>query len=101
MAAGVWILAPWINEMTVEQPAFPTTMRFFGALVIPIGLVMIAAGVFRAVGSARGEVLFNKLLRPAMRLLGALVALAVGYSTIGVAGAILALRVRSRSSVSR
>ncbi|OVE84033.1 succinoglycan biosynthesis protein exop [Natronolimnobius baerhuensis] len=89
MAAGVWILAPWINEMTVEQPAFPTTMRFFGALVIPIGLVMIAAGVFRAVGSARGEVLFNKLLRPAMRLLGALVALAVGYSTIGVAGAIL------------
>lgn len=89
IAAGAWVLAPWMNEVTVEHPSFPMGMRLFGALVLLLGLVMIYAAIFRAVGSARGEVLFNKLLRPAARLVGALAALALGYSVVGVAGAIV------------
>ncbi len=88
MATGMLVLAPWINDVTVGDPAFPSAMRRFGVLVVLIGLVMIYAGTFRAVGSARGEVLFNKLLRPAMRLVGAVSALVAGYSVVGVAGAI-------------
>jgi O-antigen/teichoic acid export membrane protein len=87
LAAGVWVLAPWLNDVTVQQPAFPATMRLFGAFVLLLGLVMVYAGVFRANGSARGEVLFNKLLRPGVRLVGALAALALGYSVVGIAGA--------------
>jgi O-antigen/teichoic acid export membrane protein len=90
LAAGVWTLAPWMDEATVGTSTFPTTMRLFGLLVLLFGLVMVYSAVFRAVGSARGEVLFNKLLRPATRLVGALVAVALGYSVVGVAGAVVA-----------
>ncbi|WP_232701177.1 lipopolysaccharide biosynthesis protein [Halobacterium wangiae] len=87
IAAGVWVLAPWINDVTVQQPSFPAAMRLFGALVLLLGLVMLYAATFRAAGSARGEVLFNKLLRPGVRLVGAIAALALGYSVVGIAGA--------------
>ena len=89
IAIGVWLAAPTINALTVTHPQFPTTMGLFGLLVGLVGLVMISAAVFRAVGSARGEVLFNKILRPAVRLGGAFLALALGYSVVGVAGAIV------------
>ncbi|QAU14419.1 lipopolysaccharide biosynthesis protein [Halorubrum sp. BOL3-1] len=89
-AVGVWVVAPAINARTVTEPAFTGTMRAFGALVGLLGVVMVSSAFFRAVGSARGEVLFNKLLRPGVRLVGALGALALGYSAVGVAGAIVA-----------
>ncbi len=89
MAAGIWYVAPWINERTVADPTFTPTLRLFGPLIGLLGLVSIAAAVFRAIGSARGEVLFNKLLRPGVRLVGAVIALVLGYSVVGVAGAIV------------
>jgi len=64
-------------------------MRAFGFLVGLLGVVMVASAIFRAVGSARGEIAFNKLLRPGVRLVGALTALALGYSVVGVAGGIV------------
>jgi O-antigen/teichoic acid export membrane protein len=88
-AVCLWLLAPAINAATLDQPLFPPTMRLFGFLVGLIGLLIVTAGIFRATGSARGEVLFNKLLRPAARLAGASIALALGYSVVGVAGAIV------------
>lgn len=88
-ALAIWFLAPLINELTVQESSFPPTMRLFGLLVGLIGVVMVVAAVFRAIGSARGEVLFNKLLRPLARLGGAVIALGLGYSVIGVAGAIV------------
>ncbi|WP_115863411.1 lipopolysaccharide biosynthesis protein [Halorussus litoreus] len=93
VVAGAWTLAPWIDAATVDDPAFSTAMGLFGTLVPLLGLVMVCAAVFRAVGSARGEVIFNKLLRPAVRLVGAGAAVALGYSVVGVAGAILACTV--------
>ena len=89
IAAGIWVAAPRINALTVEAPAFPPTMRAFGFLVGSLGVVMVASAIFRAVGSARGEIAFNKLLRPGVRLVGALTALALGYSVVGVAGGIV------------
>ena len=90
IAVGLWLAAPGIDARTVTEPAFAGTMRAFGGLVGLLGVVMVASAIFRAVGSARGEVLFNKLLRPGVRLVGALAALALGYSVVGVAGAIVA-----------
>lgn len=87
ITAGVWLAAPRLNAATVDHPSFPAAMRLLGAVVVLVGLVMVYAATFRADGSARGEVLFNKLLRPAVRLVGALTALALGYSVVGVAGA--------------
>ncbi|WP_248515300.1 lipopolysaccharide biosynthesis protein [Salinarchaeum laminariae] len=90
IAGGIWLLAPTIDAATVDNSAFTPALRIFAVLVVLIGLVMILSAIFRAVGSARGEVLFNKLLRPAARLLGALAALALGYSVVGIAGAMVA-----------
>ena len=90
MAAAIWVLAPWIDTQTVQNPVFVRTMRVFGALVGLLGLVRIAASILRAMGSARGEVLFDKLLRPGARFLGAVVALSLGYSVEGIAGGIVA-----------
>ena len=88
-AAAIWLAAPQIDALTVGNPAFPPTMRAFGFLVGLLGVVMVASAVFRAVGSARGEIAFNKLLRPGARLVGAVAALALGYSVVGVAGGIV------------
>lgn len=88
-AITLWLLAPGLNDLTLTEESFPPTMRRFGLLVGLMGIVMIIAAIFRAIGSARGEVLFNKLLRPAVRLVAASVALSVGYSVVGVAGALV------------
>ena len=90
IAAGVWLAAPRINDLTVNEPTFPGAMRAFGFLVGLLGVVMVASAVFRAVGSARGEIAFNKLLRPGVRLVAAVTALAAGYSIGGVAVGIVA-----------
>lgn len=84
-AAGVYLAAPSIDAVTVETPAFVPTLRLFGLTVGLTGIVMIVAAVFRALGSARGEVVFNKLLRPAARLLGGAGAIALGTGVVGVA----------------
>lgn len=89
LAASVWRLAPRINAVTVEHPSFVPTMRGFGVLVLLLGVIIVVSANFRAVGSARGEVVFNKLLRPGVRLGCATAALALGYSVVGVAGAIV------------
>ncbi len=89
MAIGLWVTAPWIDAQTLETESFVTTVRVFGLLVVLLGLVTIASAILRAVGSARGEVLFNKLLRPTARLIGATTALWLGYSVVGIAGALV------------
>ncbi|MFB6133810.1 MAG: lipopolysaccharide biosynthesis protein [Halanaeroarchaeum sp.] len=89
IAAAIWLSAPQIDALTIRQPAFVPTMRLFGILVGLLGLVRVSASVLRAVGSARGEVLFDKLLRPAVRFAGALLALWLGYSVVGIAALVV------------
>nr|WP_188423254.1 lipopolysaccharide biosynthesis protein [Haloferax sulfurifontis] len=87
LASGLVLTSGWLNDATVSHPAFPPTIHLFAALVVLVGLVRIHAGVLRAVQSARGEVLFNRVLRPAVKLVGAVAAMALGYSLVGVAAA--------------
>lgn len=89
IATAIWLAAPSINDLTVREPAFVWTMRAFGTLVVFLGLIRIAASILRAVGSARGEVLFDKLLRPGVRFVGAVTALWLGYSVVGIAAGIV------------
>jgi O-antigen/teichoic acid export membrane protein len=87
LAGGLVFASGWLDAVTVGNAAFPPTIRLFAVLVVLVGVVRIHAGVLRAMRSARGEVLFNRVLRPAVRLVGAVGALALGYSVVGVAGA--------------
>ncbi len=82
--------ASWINAMTLRHPAFPPTLGLFGVLVGLAGLVRIHGSLLRAVGSARGEVAFNRILHPVGRFVGAAGALVLGVSVVGVAGGMVA-----------
>jgi O-antigen/teichoic acid export membrane protein len=78
------------TSSSVSNPLFPPTMRLFGLVIVFAGVVKVHAAVLRSIGSARGEVTFNRLLRPAVRLASAVGAVALGYSVVGVAGALVA-----------
>jgi O-antigen/teichoic acid export membrane protein len=86
IAAAIFVAAPAIDRRSVSDPAFVPVLRALAALVLLVGVVKIHAALLRAVGSARGTVLFNRVLRPAVRLVAAAAALALGYSVLGVVG---------------
>lgn len=87
LAGGLVLVSEWLNSVTVSHPDFPPTIQLFAVLILLVGVVRIHAGVLRAVQSAHGEVLFNRVFRPMVKLVGALGALALGHSIVGVAGA--------------
>jgi O-antigen/teichoic acid export membrane protein len=78
-----------ISALTISEPHFPPTLRLFGAVVVLVGIVKTYAAVLRAVGNAKREFVFNRLLRPATRLASAVGAVVLGYSVVGVAGALV------------
>ena len=86
IGGGLLLTSGWLNDATVSHPDFPPTIQLFAALVVLVGVVRIHAGVLRAVQSARGEVLFNRVLRPVVKLVVAVGATVLGYSVVGVAG---------------
>ncbi|MFB6138256.1 MAG: oligosaccharide flippase family protein [Halobacteriaceae archaeon] len=88
LGAGLFLAAGWIDAHTLEHPLLPPTLRMFAVLVVVTGLVRVHAAVLRAVGSANGSVLFNQVLYPGARLAAVGVALALGYTVVGVVGAI-------------
>jgi O-antigen/teichoic acid export membrane protein len=90
IALGFVLVADPVDAATVTDPSFRPALVRFGAVVLAVGLVKTHAGLLRSVGSARGEVLFNRLLRPAVRLVAAAGAASLGYSVVGVAGALAA-----------
>jgi O-antigen/teichoic acid export membrane protein len=87
IAVGFVVVGGRVNAATLADPAFPPALGRFGVVVLAVGLVKTHAGLLRSVGSARGSVLFNRVLRPAVRLVAAGAAASLGYSAVGVAGA--------------
>jgi len=90
IAAGFLLVADPVDAATVTEPSFRPALVRFGAVVLAVGFVKVHAGLLRSVGSARGEVVFNRVLRPAARLVAAAGAASLGYSVVGVAGALAA-----------
>lgn len=89
LAGATVVWADAINDLTINQPVFPTTLRLFGALLVASAFVRMHAASLKAAKSARGEVLLNRICYPTSRLFGALVAVGLGYSVVGVIGAIV------------
>lgn len=88
LAVALVAAADRLNALTVSHPLFPPAMAAVGAVVALTGIVRTHASLLRAVGSARGEVVFTRVLLPAVRLVTALVAVGLGYSVVGVVGAL-------------
>lgn len=88
LAVALVATADRLNTLTVAHPLFPPTVAAVGAVVALTGIVRTHASLLRAVGSARGEVAFTRVLLPAVRLVTTLLAVGLGYSVVGVVGAL-------------
>jgi O-antigen/teichoic acid export membrane protein len=89
IGAGLVLAADWIDAVTIAEPSFPPTLRLLAAVIVLAGVINVHVGLLRSVGSVRGAVLLNFVVRPGVRLLAVLAALALGYSVVGVAGALV------------
>lgn len=89
LGAIVFLVADPINEATIDHPEFPRALGLFAILLVALAFVRMHASALKAAKSANGEVLLNRVLRPAVRLAAALAATALGYSVVGVVGALV------------
>jgi O-antigen/teichoic acid export membrane protein len=88
IAALLFVFSPQINAATVEHPQFPAVMRLFAVLLVASAFLKLHSSWLKAAMAANGEVLLSKVLRPGVRLCAALAAVTLGYSVVGVVGAL-------------
>jgi O-antigen/teichoic acid export membrane protein len=89
IAAVIVLAADWINAVTIDRPSFPLVLSLFAALLVFTGFLRLQTATLKAVKSANGEALLNRVLRPGVRLVGAAAAMALGYSVVGTVGALV------------
>ena len=90
LAVALFVGADVINDVTVGHPAFPPSMRLFAALLVASAFLKLHASWLKGARAANGEVLLTKVFRPAVRVVTAAAALALGYSVVGVVGSLVA-----------
>ena len=89
IAAPIVVAAGSINDATIEHPEFPAVLGLFAVLLVLLAVVRMHAAALKAAQSANGEVLLNRILRPAARLVAATAAVTLGFSVVGVVGALV------------
>ena len=88
-AGGLFVLAPLINQYTLNQQVFVDALRVF-ALVLPFDtLSKLVSGTFRGIELATYQVFVAKVLRPVLRLAAVGIALLVGFSLVGTIGTLV------------
>lgn len=84
VAAGIMVLAPYLNGLTLDDPSFTPVLRAF-AIVIPLEAVTrLAASTFTGQERPKQKSLINAV-KPVLRLLAIGVAVYLGASAFGVA----------------
>jgi O-antigen/teichoic acid export membrane protein len=89
IAGGLFVLAPVINEYTLQNPIFADALRVF-ALVLPFDtLSKLISSTFRGIELATYQVFVAKVLRPTLRLAAVAIALLIGFSLLGTIGTLV------------
>jgi len=88
IAVGLFVSAPRINAITIDQPEFVGVLRLFAVMLPAFTFVRLSAHVFRALELVESQTLLWRVGVPAARLAAILVAFALGYSVLGIVGAI-------------
>jgi len=83
-AAILYVFAPLISDFTLDDPQFVGVLRLFALLLVFDTLGRLLYSTFRSLERMKYEVLSNRLVRPALRLGAAAIALALGFSIMGV-----------------
>ena len=88
VAAVLYVLAPTITEVTLEDPLLTDVIRLFAAILPVNTLINIVKSLFKSLELPEYQVLLENIL-PAIRLVVVGVALFVGASVVGVVAAIV------------
>jgi len=88
IGTGLFVAAPWINAVTIEQSSFVGTIRLFALMLPAFTFIRVFANIFRTLELVEYQTLLLRVGIPGARLLAVLVAFALGYSVLGIVGAI-------------
>ncbi|WP_336136697.1 lipopolysaccharide biosynthesis protein [Natronomonas amylolytica] len=88
IAAGMFVLAPIINTVTLEHPSFVGVIRLFALMLPAFTFIRLFANIFRTLELVEYQTLLLRVGIPAARLVAVLVAFVLGYSVFGIVGAI-------------
>lgn len=87
IALGLYVFAPLINTITLNDPIFVDVLRIF-AFIIPFNTLRnLIAAMFKSYEDMFSSVLIKKIVSPISRLGAVLVALGLGYSLYGIIAA--------------
>ena len=89
ITATLFLAAPWFNKVTIDDPAFPTALRLFAVLLVLLAFLRLQTASLKAALSANSEVLLGRVFLPTARLIAVVAAMALGYSVVGVVGALV------------
>ncbi len=93
VAGGLFLLAPTIAALTLEDPRFVGVLRLFAAVLFVDTLASLLYATFRAVERVEYEVATKRLLKPTLRVAAVGGTIAVGGSLYGVVVAMVAASV--------
>jgi len=93
IAVTIFLFTPEINALTLEEPALTPVLRLFAVSLPIVAATSRFVDVLRAVELIRQALLIRQFLRPSIWLVSVLAAILLGYSVIGVTGAVLAATV--------
>lgn len=88
--ACLFLFAPTLNRLTLGEPLLVDVLRLFAVLLTFNTLITFISQYFRTLKMVEYHVLILYVAKPAFRLAGAGVAIALGYSVLGVVGALTA-----------
>jgi O-antigen/teichoic acid export membrane protein len=89
VAAGLYLLAPTITELTLGRPLLTDVLRLF-AIILPFNtFINIIASVFQSIELPEYQMLSSTVALPAFRLVTIGVAIVLGASLIGVVAAMI------------
>ncbi|MFB6135759.1 MAG: flippase [Halobacteriaceae archaeon] len=87
--AALFAAAPLLGRVAVDHPLVTEVVRLF-AFLLPFNvLVRVAANQFRSLEMVEYQTAIVQVAEPAARLLGVVVALALGFSVVGVVVAVV------------
>lgn len=97
VAGSLFVFAPSIAALTLDEPGFVGVLRLFAAVLFVDTVARLLYATFRALEVIEYEVATRRVLKPLLRVLAVAIALAAGASVYGVVVAMLAAGVVSLS----
>ena len=89
VSGGMFIFAPTIAQLTLDEPEFVAVLRLFAVILLVDTAANLLYATFRALERIEYEVLSKRLFKPILRVVAVGVALVGGASVYGVVAAMV------------